>query len=299
MLFLQLVADGLTAGATYALIAAGFAIIYNGTRVLHIAHGAVFALAGYAIYVDAVVLKVPLVYSVIIATLLAAVLGVAIERGVYYPLRRRYESSLSQHDRSNAAMIASIGVITAVQALLSLVFGTDTLYLRRGSLPTYEIGGLIVPQLKITIVVTTIVVFAVLHLFLTRTQYGRAMRAVVDDPELAQVLGMDRERFYVVLYAVGSSLAGIAVAFVGLDIGISPSMGFAVMFFAMIACIIGGMGYLPGAIVGAFLVGVIQQLTLWQLSGKWQDFVLFGILIGFLLLRPQGVFGHLLVSRRA
>lgn len=287
------------AGATYALIAVGFALIYNGSRVLHIAHGAVFAAAGYAIYVAAIVLKIPFIYSVVIATLIAAFLGVMIEWGVYYPLRRKYEQSVSQNDRSNAAMIASVGLITVVQAILSLVFGTDTLYLRQGSLPTYHLGGLILTQLNVSITVTTIAIFVVLNIFLTRTRYGRAVRAIVDDPELAQVVGIDRERFFLVIYAVGSSLAGIAVAFVGLDVGINPNMGFAVMFIAMIACIVGGMGYLPGAIAGSFVVGVIQYLTLWKLSAQWENVILFAVLIGFLLVRPQGVFGHRLISRRA
>lgn len=290
MLLLQLFIDGLTSGALYALMAVGFAIIYNGTRILHLAHGAVFTFGGYVLYLLAIPLHVPMVIALVGAILAAACLGVAIDIVVYRPLRRRDSSAA-------AILVASIGLLTFFQAIYALIFGTDTLNLHPGPLPTFEIGDIIVTALNIVAAAVAIVVFPLLQLFLARTRYGRAIRALADNPRLAVVRGIDTERLYILIFALGSALAGIAVCLISFDLGVTPDMGFSVMFVALVAVIVGGVGYLPGAAAGGFLLGLLQKLSLWQLSARWQDVVVFGALVAFLVFRPQGIFGHMLVTR--
>lgn len=296
MLILQLFVNGVSAGATYALIAVGFAIIYNGTRVLHIAHGGVYAASGYVFYVCLGFMPLPL--AVVATVCAASAIGVAMELLVYRPLRDRAEKA-SDKDAAHAALIASLGLMTLIQSGIALGFGTDTFHLRQGSLPIYIVGDIVFTQLNVVALAVAIAIFALLHLFLSRTRYGRAVRALSDNPGLATVVGIDRNRFNLVIYAVGSGLAGVAVALIGFDLGVRPEMGFEIMFVAIVACIVGGMGYLPAAAAGAFFLGILEHLSLWKLSGGWQDVVLFGTLILFLLFRPQGMFGHLLVTRRA
>lgn len=290
MLLLQLFIDGLTSGALYALMAVGFAIIYNGTRILHLAHGAVFTFGGYALYVLGIALHLPMALALVGAVLAASCLGVAMDRAVYRPLRRRNSSAA-------AILVASIGLLTFFQALYALVFGTDTLNLHEGPLPTFEVGDVIVTVLHIVAAAVTIVVFPLLQLFLTRSRYGRAIRALADNPRLAVVRGIDTERLYILIFALGSGLAGIAVGLIAFDLGVTPDMGFSVLFVALVAVIVGGVGYLPGAAAGGFLLGLLQKLSLWQLSARWQDVIVFGALVVFLVLRPQGIFGHMLVTR--
>jgi branched-chain amino acid transport system permease protein len=291
MLLLQLFIDGLASGALYALMAVGFAIIYNGTRILHLAHGAVFTFGGYALYVLAVTLHLPMAAALVGAVLAASFLGAAIDVAVYRPLRRR---------NSNAAVIlvASIGVLTFFQAIYALIFGTDTLPLHQGPLPIFQVGDVIVTTLHIVAAAVTIVIFPLLQLFLAQTRYGRAIRALADNPRLAVVRGIDTERLYILIFALGSALAGIAVCLIAFDLGITPDMGFPVLFVALVAVIVGGVGYLPGAAAGGFLLGLLQKLSLWQLSAQWQDVIVFGALVAFLVLRPQGIFGHMLVTRQ-
>jgi branched-chain amino acid transport system permease protein len=291
MLLLQLFINGLTSGALYALTAVGFAMIYNGTRMLHLAHGAVFTAGGYALYALYLGLGLPLAVALVGAVAICAGLGVLMEIFVYRPLRQR-ESSAA------AILVASLGVLTFFQAIFALVFGTDTVNLEQGALPTFEVGGVIVTSIHLIAAAVALVVFPILQLFLARTRYGRAIRALADNPRLAVVRGIDTQRLYILIFALGSALAGIAVTLVAFDLGVTPDMGFNVLFVALVAVIVGGVGYLPGAAAGGFLLGLLQSLSLWQLSGRWQGVVVFGALVVFLVFRPQGIFGGMLVTRR-
>lgn len=292
MLVVQFLVNGLTAGALYALMAVGFALIYNGTRVLHLAHGAVFTFAGYSMYVFGIALELPVVIAFAIAVVLTAILGAMCEVLVYRPLRRRGSGAA-------ADLVASLGLLTLFEAVFALVFTTDTKNLHQGSLSTYEIGEVFVTNLHIVIAGVAIVLFPLLQLFLSRTKYGRAIRALADNPGLALVLGVDTERLYILIFALGSALAAVAACLISYDLGVRPQMGFSIMFVALVAVIIGGIGYLPGAAAGGILLGLLQQVALWYLSARWQEVVVFGVLVIFLVLRPQGMFGGRLVTRRA
>ncbi len=292
MILVQLLINGLAAGAIYAMIAVGFALIYNGTRVLHLAHGGVYTFGGFAIYVLSIRLGLPIAVAFVGAIVLTAAFGVAMELLVYRPLRQRGSSFAS-------IIVASIGLLALCQGAFALIFGTDTHNLRAGALEIYEIGDIVISQLHVMVAIVALVVFPGLQLFLVRTKYGRAIRSIADNPRLAMVFGIDLDRYHIAIFAIGSALAAIAVGLIAFDVGVRPDMGFLTMFVALIAVIVGGVGYLPGAAAGGLLLGIIQHLSLWQLPARWQDIVLFGALIVFLVFRPQGIFGHMLVSRRA
>ena len=291
-LSLQLLINGLATGMLYALIALGFAIIYNGTRLLHLAHGAVFAFGGYAFYAARVQFELPVWAAGALCVLAASLLGVTMELLVYRPLRRK---------RSGEApiIIASLGMLTLCQAMLGIFFGTDTLNVEHSTLGTYEVAGLLITQLHVAIAVIAAVIFPILQLVLTRTGYGRAIRALADNPELSVVFGVNVDRIYLVIFAIGSGLAAVAASLISYDTGVRPEMGFSVIFIAIVAVIAGGIGSLPGAALGGLIVGVLQSMSLLPLSARWQDAVVFGLLVVLLLLRPQGLFGHALNVRKA
>jgi branched-subunit amino acid ABC-type transport system permease component len=292
LLLLQLIVNGVIVGALYALITLGFAVIYNGTRLFHLAHGAVFAAGAYALWTFHALLGWDLILSFIPAVVCAAALGVSMELFVYRRLRRIQSSS-------EAIVIASLGLIITAEALFGLIFGTDNLTLRSGALPTYRIGSVLITQLHVVVALVAVVIFPILHYFISYTRYGRAIRALADDPNLAPLFGIDTNRLYLVIFALGSGLAAIAGGLLALDIGARPDMGFQIMFIALTAVIVGGVGYLPGAAAGGLLIGILQNVELWPLSSRWQNVVVFGALVVFLLLRPEGVFGHMLMTRRA
>jgi len=291
VLALQLLVNGLIAGAVYALISLGFAVIYNGTRVLHLAHGGIFAFGAYMLWTFNILLAFNIALAFFCSIVLSAAFGAFVEVFVYRHLRARKSSA-------DAVVVASLGVLILTQATIALVFGTDTLFLHEEALSTYELGGIILSRLHVAVVVVAIVVFPVLHYFISYTKYGRAIRALADNPDLLQLFGVDRDRLYVLIFGLGSGLAALAGGLIAFDSGTQPEMGFHIMFIALTAVIVGGLGYLPGAAAGGLIVGLLQNLSLWPFAQRWQDIVVFGALIVFLLVRPQGVFGSMLVIRR-
>jgi branched-chain amino acid transport system permease protein len=288
----QLVINGIAQGAVYALMAVGFAIIYNATRIFHLAHGAVLTFACYCCYLAVGVLGWSLVAAAPVTIVAGALLGCAIELGVYAPLRARGAGPA-------ALMIASLGLLVLLQNLFGIVFTTDIQTVRSGGLAIYRLGPFTVTSLHVADLVVAFAVFALLQLFLARTKAGRAIRALADNPELAPVVGIEVGRTYLLVMAIGSALASVAALLLTWDIGVTPEMGFTIVFFSAVACVIGGAGYLPGALLGAFVLGLIQQLSIWQLDSRWQNGVVFAIVLLFLALRPQGLFGGRLAVRRA
>lgn len=292
MLVAQLVINGLAAGAIYAFVALGFALIYNATGVLHLAHGAVFALGGYAFYTMVVLLKLPIPVGCLVAVCASAIFGITIEKLVYRPLRARK----SEHASS---FIASIGVLTLSQAIFGIVFGTDNLAMQTGALKTINFFGLYLNYVHIAAAVLALVVFSAIEIFLARSRFGRAIRAFSDNPKLSRVFGINSDRVGVLVFGLGSGLAAVAACLISFDSGMRPDVGFSVMFTALVAVIVGGAGYLPGAAAGGLLVGLLQSLSLWPFSARWQEVTVFAILIAFLLVRPQGLFGYTMLIRRA
>jgi branched-chain amino acid transport system permease protein len=287
----QLVVNGIAGGGIYALLAVGFALIYNTSRVLHLAHSIVYTFGAYAFYVLTVLLGLWGWASAPIAVVLTGVFGWSIEACVYRPLRR----SGAGH---NATLIATLGLISMFQGTYALVFSTDDKMLRQGPLPVFQVGNVTITILHIAIITVSLVVFPVLQVFLTRTRLGIAIRALADNRELADIQGMETDKLYGVIFLLGSSLAGIAAVLTALDLGATPDMGFDVVFAAVVALVIGGVGYLPGALVGAFALGLAQQLVVWKLNTAWQSGLVFTVLILFLILRPQGFFGARLATRQ-
>lgn len=292
MLFAQLLINGLASGATYAFVSLGFALIYNATGILHLAHGAAFAMGGYAFYVALALLKLPIAVSCILAILAAALFGIAIEVLVYRPLRLRK----AEHATS---MIASLGVLTLAQAVFGIIFGTDNLAVRTEPLDTFNFHELIVSQLHILIAILALVIFSAVQIFLVRSRFGRAVRAFADNPRLSRVFGINSDAVNMMVFGIGSGLAAVAACLISFDSGVRPDIGFSIMFTALVAVIVGGAGYLPGAAAGGILVGVLQNLSLWPFSARWQDVCIFVALLIFLLVRPQGLFGYAMTIRRA
>lgn len=292
MLVAQLVINGLGAGAIYAFVALGFALIYNATGVLHLAHGAVFALGGYAFYTAVVLLKMPIPVGCLVAVCASAVFGIAIEKLVYRPLRARK----SEHASS---MIASIGVLTLGQSVLGIGFGTDSLAMQTEPLKTISVFGLYLNYVHIAAAALALIIFSTIQLLLVRSQFGRAIRAFSDNPKLSRVFGINSDHVNTLVYGLGSGLAAIAACLISFDSGMRPDVGFSMMFTALVAVIVGGAGYLPGAAAGGFLVGLLQGLSLWPFSARWQEVTVFAVLIAFLLIRPQGLFGYSMMIRRA
>jgi branched-chain amino acid transport system permease protein len=283
---MQFLLNGLIAGSVYALVALSFALIYTPTRFFHFAHGAVFAWGAYFGYVCSVLLKLPLWVAFPLAVGMTAMLGVGLEVGIYRPLRRRGATGL-------VLLLASLGLYAVLQNLISLLFGDETKSLRTGEVAEgIALFGARITPIQLWTIFAFIASFASVWAILKFTKFGKSLRAVASDPELALVHGVDSGRVVLGAFALGSGLAGLAAILVALDVDMTPTMGLNALMMGIVAMIVGGIGSVPGTMLGGLLLGLAQHLGVWRIGSEWQDAIAFAILLLFLLLRPQGFFGR-------
>lgn len=281
----QLLTNGIIAGSIYALVALGFTLIYRTVKFFHFAHGVVYTAGAYFAYTLIISLHLNFVLSFFLSIALAAILGISIDRFVYYPLR--------QHNASNLIfLLASFGVFIFLQNLIQLIYGAQILTIRTGPIKEgHHFLGAVITDIQILILVVGCLLSVALFWFIKYTKLGKAMRAVSDDPLAANVVGINPEKIIRTSFAIGSALAGAAGILISLETNIEPTMGFAAILKGIIASIIGGIGSIPGAMLGGFFLGIVENIGIWKIQAGWKDSIAFLILIVFLLLRPGGIFG--------
>lgn len=291
-MILQFIVNGFITGSVYALVALGFTIIYGTVRFFHFAHGAVYAVGAYLVWLGTSELKLPVIPSCFLASLLTGMLGTLIELCVYRPLRIQKSPNL-------VLLLASFGVFIFLNNALQLVFGADIKNLRTGSVKEgYHILGIAITDIQICILMACIVLALTLILFFKITRSGKAIRAVADDPIAASLVGIYSEEIILTSFFMGSVLAGAAGILVSLETNIEPSMGMNAILKGIIAAVIGGIGSIPGALLGGIFIGVAENVGVWGISSGWKDAFAFAILVLFLLFRPEGIFDREAENRK-
>jgi len=281
----QLVLNGMIAGAIYALVGLGFALVYRTVRFFHFAHGVVYAVGAYAAYGLAAGLRAPVAGAWLLGVGCAALVGIGIDRLVYRPLRTRKAPAL-------ILLIASFGVFIFLQNLLQLTFGAQILSMRTGEVSEgHHVLGAVITDVQIVIMAAAVVVLMSLWVVERWTKLGKETRAVADDSLAASVVGINPERVILWTFVIGSALAGLAGILISYETNIEPTMGFNALLKGIIASIIGGIGSVPGAALGGLFLGLAENLGIWKLPAMWKDTIAFGLLIVFLLIRPQGLLG--------
>jgi len=286
MTFLTYFLNGLQAGSIYALIALGYTMVYGIVKLINFAHGDVMMVGAYVALFSLTKFNLPLWATVLVTMLFTAVLGVVIERFAYKPLRKSARIS---------ALITAIGVSLLLQNLVMLIFSPNPIPfpdpLRAA--PVFEIGGLKVSTLTVGTIVAAFILMAALTLFITKTRMGKAMRAVSEDTGAAILMGINVNTTISVTFAIGSALASFAaILYVLAYPQIQPYMGSMPGLKAFVAAVLGGIGIIPGAMVGGMLLGIAESLTKGYISSQFSDAVVFGILILVLLFKPSGLFGR-------
>ena len=281
----QIFLNGIIIGSIYALIAIGFTMIYRTVKFFHLAHGIVYTAGAYFAYTLFRQLNFNFVISFFLSVGLSALLGIAIDRCVYYPLRLRKASNL-------IFLLASFGVFIFLQNLIQIIYGAQILTLRTGPVKEgHHFLGAVITDIQILILVVSFLFLVVCWWFIKYTKLGKAMRAVSDDKIGAMVVGINPERTILASFAIGSALAGAAGILISLETNIEPTMGFSAILKGIIASIVGGIGSIPGAMFGGFFLGLVENLGIWKIQAGWKDTIAFAILILFLLLRPGGIMG--------
>lgn len=281
----QLFLNGLISGSIYALIALGFSIIYKTVRFFHFAHGIVYTLGAYLAYTFTSYLSLNFFLAFVLSVSLTILLGMGIEKFVYAPLRKRRAPNL-------ALLLASFGVFIAMENLIALFYGNRILTLRSGAVEEgYRFLGARITPTQVVIIVVSVGLTIICWQLIKRTKFGKALRAVSDDPFSASVVGINPQKITLGAFAIGSALAGVAGILVALETNIEPSMGLPAILKGIIASIVGGIGSIPGAMLGGLLLGLAENLGIWHIQASWKDAIAFGVLIVFLLLRPSGILG--------
>lgn len=282
---LQVVVNGLIAGSAYALIALSFGLIYGATRFFHFSHAAVFTWGAYVSYACYVLLGLPFWVSAGLGAAMSTTLGIGLEVGIYRPMRRRGATSI-------VLLLVSLGLYVVLQNSISLLFGDDTKTVRVGLAQTLVFLGARITSVQLLNVVTSAALIVLTWAMLAFTKFGMELRAVASDRELALVTGIQADRAVLGAFALGSFLAGVAAILVSLDVDMNPVMGMNALMMGVVTLIIGGVGSITGTALGALLLGLAQHLGVWWVGSQWQDTIAFLILIGFLLIRPQGFSGR-------
>lgn len=280
---LQFIVNGLCAGALFGLAALGLSLIFNVTRVFHFAHGAVYTSAAYLLLFFLTKTGMGMLPAAAIAIAGAMLLGVMIDRLFYQPLADKNSSG-------TAAILTSLGLYIVVINVIALLFGNETKILRPGIETTLEFGAVIVTRIQALQVAVFIVLLLATALLLKFSRYGQLVRAVSDNAKLAEALGLETKKARLLAFAYGSGLAAVAACLSALDVGLDPYVGMPVTLVAAVAMIFGGIRVFGAAAIGGVLIGVIQNLVVWQTSAKWQAAGTFVILLGALIFRPQGLF---------
>lgn len=286
MNLLAQIINGLHVGSIYALIALGYNMVYGIVKLINFAHGDIIMVGAYAAYVALVMLGAPLVVAVLASIVVCALAGMLIERVAYRRLRTKGAPRIS-------LLITAIGVSIFLQNLSQLVFSSSgKSFPNVFDVPPINIGGTSISFLTILTIAVTILLMILLQILVKRTKMGKAMRAVSEDADAAKLMGINTNRIISYTFGLGSGLAAVgAVLYSSAYPVIDPYMGSMLGLKAFVAAVLGGIGSIPGAMLGGYIMGIAESLTKAYISTQLADAVVFGILIVVLLFKPAGLLG--------
>lgn len=289
ILLMQQILNGLHIGSIYALIALGYTMVYGIVKLINFAHGDIMMVGAYIAFMMITAFNLPLPIAIIISMASCALIGMGIEKVAYKPLRNAPRMW---------ALITAIGVSFFLETLFTILFGASSKPFPTLSLAPIQIGALQISQIMMISIGLSVFLMIALELFIKKTKLGKAMRAASEDAKAAALMGISVNKTISIAFAIGSALGAIGgILFAMAYPQIKPLMGVMPGLKAFIAAVLGGIGILPGAMLGGFLLGIIESITkgflsaFWPDASLWADAILFLILILALLLKPAGILG--------
>ncbi|BDU49462.1 branched-chain amino acid ABC transporter permease [Haliovirga abyssi] len=282
--FIQQLLNGLSLGSIYALIALGYTMVYGILQLINFAHGEIYMLGAFTAYYLVFYFKLNFILALVLSMIITAGIGVVIEKLAYKPLRNSSRVS---------ALLTALGVSMLLQNLGLKIFGGDPKAFPQliPNKPIF-IGDLIIFNQQIVIVVVAIILMVILEIIVHYTKIGKAMRAVAFDKDAAKLMGIDSNMVISFTFAIGSALAAAAGVLIGMRFNrIDPLMGMMPGIKAFVAAVLGGIGSIPGAVLGGLIMGISESLVVGYLSSTYRDAIAFALLIIILIIKPAGLLG--------
>ena len=284
----QQLVNGIFAGSIYALFAVGYTLVFGVLDILNLAHSAIFMIGAFIALELVVGWQLPLWAALLLATLGGALVGAVLDRVAFRPLRGRRDSYFS-------GLISSLAMATIFQSIVLQVYGPNLRRFPFGAFPdrTYRIGSVQITLLEIVIIALSLLFTLALQALLLKSRTGRAIRAVAESHLAARVLGIDVDRIILVSFMISSALGAMAGVLYGLAFnGIDPNLGQSIELKGLSVIILGGMGSIPGAVIGGYLLGLTEVFTVITVGSPYRDAMAFLVLFLILLVRPRGLLGH-------
>ncbi|MFO7888434.1 MAG: branched-chain amino acid ABC transporter permease [Eubacteriales bacterium] len=283
-LLIQQFINGLSVGSIYALIALGYTLVYGIIKLINFAHGEIMMMGAYFAFITVITMGLPFLATLIFSMVLAALLGITIETVAYKPLRKAPRIS---------ALITAIGMSLFLQNLAQVIFGANPKVMP-DLIPKrpIDIAGIQIGTVTIVTIVLSVFFMVVLDIFIKNTKPGKAMRAVSEDKEASVIMGINVNRTISITFAIGSALGALGgVLYSVAYTQIYPTMGIMPGLKAFVAAVLGGIGLIPGAMLGGFIIGMVETVSKAYISSQWSDAIVFGILILVLIIKPTGILG--------
>ncbi|HOX60462.1 MAG TPA: branched-chain amino acid ABC transporter permease [Candidatus Magasanikbacteria bacterium] len=283
-MFAQILTNSLIAGSVYAIMAISFSLVYSSTKFFNMAHGMIAVVGGYLVLTLTKLLGLGAIPSIILGIISTGLCGVIIHFIVFEPLKKRQSSSTT-------LLVASLGVMIIIQAIISILFTSQfkTLGANYNLGNIYTIASATFTEINLVTIISALSIFAFLIIIFKYTRFGKIVRALNDSEEVATIVGIDTKKTIRYLIFIGSAIAGVAGILTGYDTGLEPTMGMRLLLKGIVATIIGGTNSLGGALIGAYFLASVENFGIWKLSGEWKDAIALGLLIIFLVFRPRGI----------
>ncbi len=297
-IFLQQLVNGLTVGSLYALVALGYTMVYGVMKLINFAHGdlvALSAFAGLTIYTQIFSggkTSILLILSVFVITaILVAVVGVLLERLAYRPLRQAPRLS---------AVVSALGASLVIENTIMLIWGPNMKIFPSNLFPStiWTLHGVVFTFTQVMIMGVSAVLMIALYIFINKTKMGTAIRASAIDQDAAKLMGINVNRVIMIIFIIGSALGAVAGLFIGINYrGITFDMGWMYGLNAFVAAIMGGIGNIPGAMLGGILLGLFNSMISGYISSAWAETFTFSLLVIILIFRPTGILGETIAEK--
>ena len=282
---MQLLLQIILSSLVYSLIGLSFSVIYSTLGFFHLAHAISLTLGGYLVYSGVILLGWPFWVTVPLSVALVALLMLAVNGWVYYPLKIKGLASWQM-------MIASLGIYVVLQNVISMVWGDSTLSFRTWEVKVgHNIMGAYITDVQIITIVTCLALLALMWLFMEKTTIGKQVKAVSSNPNLSGILGLSKDRVIMWGVGIGTALVAVAGILIAADTDMTPTMGFNWLLYGVVALTVGGLGKIRYLVLGALILATAQHLAAFYLDSKWMNATAYIILIVFLYFRPYGFSG--------